>query len=182
MNSQVISFAIEAHNKTNHLYDGKPYSIHLSMVVMYAMKHLDEAYIPENSYETIVNACWLHDTIEDCRLTYNDIQAIAGEEVAEIVYAVSNEKGKNRKERANKKYYEGINNTAFATYVKLSDRLANVKYSSDTNSRMLEVYKKENNEFLKALKLDIGAGAKHHQYKSMVKELNELLGVSTPDA
>jgi (p)ppGpp synthase/HD superfamily hydrolase len=182
MNSQIISFAIEAHHKTNHFYDGKPYSVHLAMVVGFAQKHLDGAYIHENSYETIINACWLHDTIEDCRMTYNDIQAIAGEEVADIVYAVSNEKGKNRKERASKKYYEGINNTAFATYVKLSDRLANVKYSSDTNSRMLDVYKKENAEFLKALKLDIGAGAKHHQYKFMVKELNELQGVSTPDA
>ena len=36
MNSQIIGFAIEAHNKVNHLYDGKPYSVHLSMVVMFA--------------------------------------------------------------------------------------------------------------------------------------------------
>ena len=41
MNSKIIGFAIEAHNKTNHLYDGKPYSLHLAMVSMYAMKYID---------------------------------------------------------------------------------------------------------------------------------------------
>ena len=111
INSKIISFAIDAHNKTNHLYDGKPYSVHLSMVVMYAIKYID--CIPTQAQETVINACWLHDTIEDCRLTYNDVKEIAGEEVAEIVYAVSNEKGKNRKERANDKYYEGIRETAW---------------------------------------------------------------------
>ena len=143
MNSKIIGFAIEAHSKTNHLYDGKPYSLHLSMVVMYAMKYID--FLPSiQAQSNVLNACWLHDTIEDCRLTYNDILQVAGEDVANIVYAVSNEKGKNRKERANSKYYQGIRDTAWATYVKFCDRLANVKYSKDTNSKMLSVYQKEN--------------------------------------
>jgi (p)ppGpp synthase/HD superfamily hydrolase len=179
MNSKIIAFAIDAHNKVNHHYDHYPYSVHLSMVVMYAMKHFEDAYIPENSFETVINACWLHDTIEDCRLTYNDVKTIAGEEVAEIVYAVTNEKGKNRKHRANQNYYNGIRETAWATYVKLCDRLANAKYSADTNSRMLKVYRNENKDFLNSL---FKNNSSLPQYKSMIKELNELLGVSTPDA
>jgi len=179
MNSKIISFAIKAHSKTNHLYDGKPYSVHLAMVVGYAQKYFEDAYIPEPAFETIINACWLHDTIEDCRLTYNDIKEIAGEEVAEIVYAVSNEKGKNRKERANEKYYAGIRETAWATYVKLCDRLANVKYSKDTNSRMLKVYKKENEEFLKQL---ITVDLCVSKYKTMILELAKLLDAALPDA
>ncbi|MEO6305958.1 MAG: phosphohydrolase [Bacteroidia bacterium] len=178
MNSKIISFAIEAHQKTNHLYDGKPYSVHLAMVVMYAQKHFEDAYILPNCFDTILNACWLHDTIEDCRLTYNDVKKVAGEDVANIVYAVSNEKGRNRKERASDLYYFGIRETAWATFVKMSDRLANVKYSKDTNSRMLEVYRKENVDFLNAMFPD----AKFNHLKEMVKELHELLGVSTPDA
>src|SRR6185312_1349710 len=109
MNSKIISFATEAHNKTNHLYDGKLYSVHLAMVAYYAQKYID--CIPDEQQSEIISACWLHDTIEDCRLTYNDIKNIAGEYVADLVYAVTNEKGKNRKERANEKYYEGINKT-----------------------------------------------------------------------
>ena len=178
MNSKIISFAIEAHNKTNHLYDGKPYSVHLAMVAMYAIKHFDNAYIPTNCYDDIINACWLHDTIEDCRLTYNDVLKVAGEDVASIVYAVTNEKGKNRKERASDLYYLGIRETAWATYVKMCDRLANVKYSSDTKSRMLDVYRKENVDFLNSM----FPNGKFNYLQEMVKELQELLGVTQPDA
>jgi (p)ppGpp synthase/HD superfamily hydrolase len=110
-------------------------------------------------------------------MTYNDIKEVAGESVAEIVYAVTNEKGKNRRQRANEDYYFGIRETAWAPYVKLCDRLANVKYSSDTNSRMLNVYKKENVDFLNSMFPD----GKISHLKTMVKELHELLGVSTPD-
>jgi len=149
MNSKIIAFAIEAHHKTNHLYDGKPYSVHLSMVAMNGLKYIDS--VPLQMTEVVLNACWLHDTIEDCRLTYNDINKVAGSMVADIVYAVTNDKGKNRKERAGEKYYEGIRNTPYATYVKLCDRLANAQYSKDTNSKMLEVYQKENIDFFNGL-------------------------------
>lgn len=170
MESKIISFAIESHSKVNHLYDGKPYSVHLSMVAMYALKYID--LIPETQYGIIMNACWLHDTIEDCRLTYNDIKEIPGFEVAEMVYALTNEKGKNRKERANEKYYQGIVSVAFARFVKLCDRLANVKYSVDTHSKMIQVYHKENNLFIDSL---LKTDNDKWFYKSMVDELNWLL-------
>lgn len=174
MNSNIISFAIEAHSKTNHLYDGKPYSVHLAMVVMYAQKYID--LIPSREHQSnVLSACWLHDTIEDCRLTYNDIKEIAGFDVAEIVYAVTNDKGKNRKERASESYYSGIRSTAWASFVKLCDRLANVKYSKDTDSRMYAVYMSEQHNFISSLFPD-NSSNKH--YASMINELYELLGMS----
>lgn len=172
MNSKIISFAIEAHSKTSHLYDGKPYSVHLAMVVLNAVKYID--CIPTQSQEDVISACWLHDTIEDCRLTYNDIKEVAGESVAEIVYAVTNEKGKNRKQRANEDYYYGIRETLWAKYVKLCDRLANVQYSRDTKSRMLDVYKKENDNFLESL---FPNESEMHHYRDIVKQLKHLLGI-----
>jgi hypothetical protein len=30
MDSKIIAFAIEAHQNVNHLYDNKPYSVHLA--------------------------------------------------------------------------------------------------------------------------------------------------------
>jgi len=170
MDSKIIGFAIEAHNKVNHLYDGKPYSVHLAMVAHYAERYLD--CIPQQCWQTVLNAAWLHDTIEDCRLTYNDVKAIAGYEVAEIVYALTNDKGRNRKERAGENYYKGIRETAWAKYVKLCDRLANVKYSVDTNSKMLEVYKKENESFLTGLMLGSSDAL---IYKYPLSELDALL-------
>lgn len=146
MNSQIISYAIMAHHETNHLYDGKPYSVHLSLVVHYAQKYLH--LIPTEYHEDILSACWLHDTIEDARKTYNDIKKISNERVANIVYALTNEKGKTRHERANVKYYLGIVNEPFASFVKLCDRLANIKYSKDNNSRMFNVYLNEHEQFI----------------------------------
>lgn len=150
MLSKVISYAIEAHHNTNHLYDKKPYSVHLAMVVSFAYKYIH--LIPKEFKDDIIEACWLHDTIEDARKTYNDILKISNKNVADIVYAVTNEKGKNRSERANQKYYNGIVEQGFrAIFVKLCDRLANVQYSKDVNSRMIEVYRNENEHFLESI-------------------------------
>jgi (p)ppGpp synthase/HD superfamily hydrolase len=168
MDSKIISFAIEAHQRTNHLYDGNPYSVHLELVVFYAQKYIDK--VPAQHRANVLNACWLHDTIEDTRNTYNDIKQISNDTVANIVYAVTNEKGKTRKERANEKYYEGIKREPFAKFVKLCDRLANVKYAVDTNSRMKDVYKKENEHFIHSL-----FGTDTDQYEDMLAELNTLL-------
>lgn len=170
MNSEIINFAIEAHNNTNHLYDGKPYSVHLSMVALNAVRFID--CIPTQNQNDVILACWLHETIENCRLTYNDIKQVAGETVANIVYAVTNEKGKNRKERANDVYYDGIRKTMWAKYVKLCDRLANVQYSYDNMSTMYDVYQDENDAFIEAL-FPNESGMQH--YIELIKELKCLL-------
>lgn len=140
-----MEWAIEQHAKTNHQYNGQPYSTHLKAVVDTAIEYLH--LMPEEAHETVLSACWAHDTIEDCRVTYNDVKEALGEQVAEIVYALTNEKGKNRKQRANDKYYRGIRNTPYATFVKLCDRIANFEYSINTQSKMAIMYAKENKYF-----------------------------------
>ena len=47
----------------------------------------------------------------------------------EIAYALTNEKGRTRAERANEKYYEGIRSTKYAPMVKYADRIANLRFS-----------------------------------------------------
>jgi (p)ppGpp synthase/HD superfamily hydrolase len=108
-------------------------------------------YIPIEKREIVLSACWLHDTIEDCRVTYNDVKAEFGEEVAEIVYSLTNEKGRTRKDRANFIYYKGICETPFAAFVKICDRIANIKHSRDNESSMLYKYKGEHAGFRAAL-------------------------------
>jgi (p)ppGpp synthase/HD superfamily hydrolase len=96
-------------------------------------------------------AAWGHDLIEDTRTNFNEVKSNLGIEVAEVIYAVTNEKGKTRQERANAEYYRGIRETPGATFVKLCDRIANVQYSKMTQSRMFEMYKNENPHFLTSL-------------------------------
>ena len=164
-----IEWCLDQHRKTNHWYDEYlPYEFHLRMVAQAAkdFEHLlddEKDYFSGRSKDamqrrdavTLKEACllsaWGHDLIEDTRVSYNDVKNHLGQEVADIVYAVSNEKGKNRKERANDKYYEGIRNTPGAVFVKLCDRIANVQYSKMTKSRMFEMYSLENDHFIHAI-------------------------------
>lgn len=155
--------AIDSHRNVNHKYDKLPYDFHLQMVVDFAKKYI--YLVEEKERDNVLGACWLHDTIEDCRLTYNDILQSTNERVAELVYALTTEKGKNRAERANKKYYDDINKTAYAVFIKLCDRLANVDYSKKTGSSMFEKYKQEHEHFCNSLNCS--------PYFDMIIELNE---------
>jgi (p)ppGpp synthase/HD superfamily hydrolase len=170
-----IQWIYEQHRSTNHYYDKYlPYEFHLNMVAQVArdFSHIVSA----SAAELIILAAYGHDLIEDTRVSYNDVVEVLGDEVADIIYAVSNEKGKTRKERANEKYYEGIRNTPYAVYVKLCDRIANVQYSKMTKSRMFEMYKKENPEFIKALGWNEELEASHFctkLYKYLINLFND---------
>lgn len=87
-------FAEIAH--AGQVYDKQiPYSAHLQMVVDVLSRFQVDS-------EALCCAGWLHGSIEDTRTSYGDIKDLFGEEVAELVYAVINEVGRNRKERAAK--------------------------------------------------------------------------------
>ena len=171
------------HEHVNHKYGELPYKFHLDMVEKIGQRHeiILDTYFPEIKQD-IIAALPCHDLIEDCRMTWNDVFKLTGSTIAtDIVYAVSNEKGKNRAERANAKYYRGIRNTPGATFVKLCDRLANVQFSSsNANKKMIQVYKKENVEFLKHLEPTFFerckaffTGKKFPDYTPIIDEINK---------
>lgn len=137
--------ACKAHDDVGQQYDSQSYSVHLKMVADYAKKFIH--LIPENERDEVIASAWLHDIIEDARFTYNDVKKEFGEVVAEYVYALTNEKGRTRKDRANDKYYKGIKEYKHATFIKVCDRYANTLYSKDTGSPMFLKYKKEHLEF-----------------------------------
>lgn len=144
-------FAKMVHQSTNHKYGSKrePYYVHLNKIFETAYKY--HGYIEKDKQDIVFASCFLHDTIEDCRINYNDLNKIFNKEIADIVYAVSNEKGKNRKERENDKYYEGIKTNKYATFVKLCDRIGNVDYSIDNNSPQLKMYAASMKDFVEKL-------------------------------
>jgi len=162
--TKIVEYAISAHANTNHFYGDKPYSFHLENVVNTAIHYIN--LIPLEAQEDVLAACWCHDLIEDARQSYNDVKINTNKRVADIVYAVSTEKGHDREERQCAKYYEGIRNTPFATFVKLCDRIANSQHGLDTRSRMFEKYKSEMPKFKQELYTE--------QYDSMFKYLDEL--------
>lgn len=162
-----VNWCINKHRETNHYYDKYlPYEFHLRMVVQAAKDFM--YMIDESMREDILLACWGHDLIEDARCSYNDCLKMLTPASANIIYAVTNEKGRNRKERANAEYYRGIRNTLGAVFVKLCDRIANVQYSKMTKSNMADMYEKENEHFVKSLCPD-------DAYSDIVDYLNNLI-------
>lgn len=185
--NEIRNDAHALHASVNHAYDRiRPYGFHLDMVVNWIRKYIGEVCENEQDVLPIYFAAFYHDSIEDARLTYNDVMKTArllmDEEqtllATEIVYALTNEKGRNRAERANEKYYEGIRETPYAPFVKLADRLANTSYAFSKGTadslRMSKVYREELPGFLDALKVE-GTDMRFRLPEAMVEELWEVI-------
>ena len=140
------NYAIEKHRSVNQTYDTFEYAYHLEKVYETAKNFIH--LIEEAEQENVLAACWVHDIIEDARETYNDVKKETNETIAELAYALTNEKGRTRAERANEKYYQGIRETKNASFVKFCDRIANVQHAKENGSRMFQVYKEENANFV----------------------------------
>ncbi len=153
--------AHELHAAVNQFYSKSlPYSVHLDMVAENVLRFADPVMRTFNDVLPVYFGAYYHDSIEDARLTYNDVMRMAKRFMsadqafiaAEIVYALTNEKGRTRRERADERYYAGIRSTPYAPLVKLADRLANMTFSSSgtdaSNNRMLRIYSEELPHFL----------------------------------
>lgn len=171
----IADYAIKAHADTNHYYDKYlPYEFHLRLVAKVANEWYDTCYPDKiKNYDhkhrnNIMAACFCHDLIEDARQSYNDVLKHSNEEVADIVFAVTNNAGKTRKDRANDAYYAKIRSTPDAIFVKLCDRIANVEYGILTKSKMVNVYKEEHAHFIAELSTN------DTRYTPLIQYLNNL--------
>lgn len=162
-------YAIGAHAATNHMYDDKhPYGYHLKDCDDVALAYIH--LIPEEDRFMVRAAIQCHDVIEDARQSYNDVVEAVGVQAADIVFAVTDETGKTRKERHNEKYFSKIRNTPYAVFVKLCDRIANAKYSRSKgiDNKMYKTYVSEAAEFTLEIYDD--------RYDEMFTDLNIILG------
>ena len=142
-----------------------PYTYHLECVV---------AVLGRFGLTDPVMTCagYLHDTIEDTTRSFKDISERFGEQVAELVYCVTSELGRNRSER-NKKTYPKIAANRQAVVLKLADRIANVEYGLATGGKQ-DMYAKEFPDFFAGLK---GDEANIQREINMWNHLRRLLGV-----
>ena len=155
----IRNMAKNVHASVNQYYgNNHEYAYHINKVAYFVASYLHLILNNPEDILPVIFGAYFHDSIEDARLTYNDVMKIAKEYMndeqaflaTEIVYALTNEKGRNRHERANGKYYEGIRNIPYAPLVKACDRLANYEYSKSTegNTSMRKAYEKEMDEFI----------------------------------
>lgn len=161
---RLTAAAAQCHAAVNQTYGGYlPYEFHLRLTVSYAARFVAALGLTEAAeLETVFAAAAFHDTLEDARLSYNDLVRLLTElkereglalnvaEAVEAVYALTNDKGRTRAERAGEKYYAGIRATKYAPFLKMCDRLANLRYATLNfpPQRMAAVYREEMPHFL----------------------------------
>lgn len=112
--------------------------------------HLESTWKISVDYDLrtpIQAACWLHDTLEDTKATYRQLLDEFGFEVAELVYAVTDELGRNRRERKRKTYQKIFEYGKDAALLKLCDRVANIHYSKTQNKKLFLMYHQDHYEF-----------------------------------
>lgn len=126
------SLAATAHK--DQLYGTQPYMAHIEDVVRRVRQITDD---PE-----IICAAYLHDTIEDTPVTYSYIEQQFGQNVANMVWAVTGI-GANREEKMANAIAK-IARTPGADFVKSADRLSNAAASkAEKKMTLYNRYKQE---------------------------------------
>lgn len=116
-------------------------------------KHVEDVYkvligfgFTEADDLDILVASFLHDIQEDSHYSYSDLKKEFGVDIAEIVYCVTDELGRNRKEKKEKTYPK-IRSNPKAVILKVADRIANVEFSLTQTSGHINMYRKEYRDF-----------------------------------
>lgn len=146
------AFAIGAHGAINHRrkYTGDPYHVHLQGVAHLVMNvpHTDE----------MVAAAWLHDTVEDTKVTIADIDTEFGAHVAALVDWLSD---KSKPEDGNRAARKAIDRAHIAEaprpakIVKLADLIDNSRTIAKYDPDFAKIYMDEKAKLLDVL-VDVG--------------------------
>ena len=191
---QIRYSAHSLHASVNQNYDQvHPYGYHLDMVAKLVQRYGYYVCSDEADVLPLIFGAYYHDAIEDARRTYNDVLRTARQFMdeeqallaAEIVYALTNDKGRTRAERAGERYYQGIRSTPYAPLVKLADRLANATYSfrhlnekndfAGLNAQMREVYRREMPHFLQSITVPNTDDLRYQLPPEMIKAAEALI-------
>lgn len=117
-------------------------------------KHLNDVYNVLVTFgvfdEMVLVLAWLHDTIEDTQVVYEDIHDKFGEKVANFTYLLTDKRGKNRKER-HKNTYPELAKVHLTRLVKLADRISNVTMTTHDGQEKFVMYEKEYKYFKETL-------------------------------
>ncbi len=114
---KALDFAIEAHEGQTRKKSNVPYIYHpLNMACHCFAMNIED--------DTIIAACLLHDTIEDCGCTYEELPV--NEEVKDLVRLLTHEKDDVNRDSIMKAYYKGIASNPKAALIKCVDRCNNL--------------------------------------------------------
>lgn len=129
-------FARGAH--AGQIHRDKPFFGHLKDVVY----ELTNFGFDIEEDELMMCSAYLHHILEDTPVTYQYIEDLFGKDTADLVWTVTDEMGRNRKERRERAYPK-IFSTRESSILKLADLSANVHDSIKNQTPQLEMYREE---------------------------------------
>jgi (p)ppGpp synthase/HD superfamily hydrolase len=140
-------YAEQAHGAIDHRrkYSGRPYVEHLERVAQRVAGVCDD--------RAAIAAAWLHDVVEDTPATHSDIKRAFGEYVAELVFALTDQKrtGFNRAQRKAADRARLASAPPSAQTVKLADLIDNAEDIAANDPNFGRVYLHEMGELLDVL-------------------------------
>lgn len=124
-------FALKAHGK--QMYGNHPYGYHLVAVVNNISRRIS---VDDTMYSTYVAVAWLHDVIEDCGVTFEELEKEFGMAIAYSVLKLTK-----HADLPYDVYIQGCIDHAIAREVKICDTMANLTESFNTgNAKGLSKY------------------------------------------
>ena len=135
---KAIEFATKAHEGQTRKYTGEPYIVH-PLAVMEIVKTVDHT-------EEMLMAAVLHDTVEDCDVTLDQIAFHFGHVVADLVEELTDV---SKPEDGNRAFRKGLDREHSAQAsrsgqtIKVADLLDNTKSITAHDPHFAKVYMKE---------------------------------------
>jgi len=130
--------------------------------------------------EDVLCSGWLHDTIEDTKTKFDDLNERFGKKVAVLVYSLSKDKKLPKKERE-RLYIKQLKDAPLdAKIIKLCDISANLKEMVKPNSKMsknkMKNTAKQKRRYLQAIKNDIIENKSNYpKISNLIKGINNVL-------
>lgn len=140
---KISEFARKIHNDANKTYDGQEYYVHIEMVE-YLLDRFSNIFKHRNDYYRTRAASSLHDTMEDCGLSFNEIVKISDIQTARIVLAVTDVHEENRLLRHLLTMHKTVKEYG-SIILKMGDMHSNGKYSKTKQNSKYNMYVEEYN-------------------------------------
>lgn len=140
---QAVEFATQGHAAVNQLrkYSQLPYIVHPLAVMDILLEHCSQEVTPE-----MLAAAACHDLVEDTHITLDDVRQALGDDVAELVFWLTDV---SRPEMGNRRTRKALDNAhtaaapVAAKNIKIADVIHNVKDITENDPGFAKVYIRE---------------------------------------
>ena len=171
-------FAKEAHKDQVRKYTGEPYFVHCEAVAKILQEN--DIYPEHFKIEEVIAAAYLHDTVEDCDTTIEDIEKEFGKKVAILVDELTNKSQEKDGNRAARKKIDRDrlkNASNAAKTIKLADLISNTSSIAEHDKKFAKVYLREK-ELLLTEALSGGASDLFARAEDQLNKSLEILNKS----